>query len=230
MDNSRAFEILGLIQTASRNDILNKFKILKIKAMSINDKKMADLVEARDTALQEADKYEPIFIPWNKSLVIYIVAFPSVFLRLFNPLFWFCLLFKRKKTNYEKLYDRIFKVEIGFCCPLLIEIWVFSLLCLEFYALIKAQPNGSLLRWYNIIAVFGLINILGETMDEFFHPIKLQTDYIRIRNITRWLILAGINVLQVILCFAILIKSYALQFDSCVFQLNINETMDSITV
>jgi len=53
-------------------------------------------------------------------------------------------------------------------------------------------------------------------MDELLQPLKRKSDYVRIRNISRWLIFSGINIFQIVLCFAILMKSYGYQFSKTI--------------
>jgi hypothetical protein len=117
--------------------------------------------------------------------------------------------FRNKSPESNKWYD----VEV-YHNRYLVEFWIIILLIAESSALVSGRPDSCIYLYYlfYIIAVYGLLDILGVTLDELLQPIKLDSNYIRIRSISRWLILAGVNILQVILCFAILIKLYGNQY------------------
>ncbi len=157
-------------------------------------------------------KYERFFIPLNKKELpfVWIVALFTNILRVLCLMNWIVLkYFRNKSPKSNKWYD----VEV-YHNRYLVESWIIFLLIAESLALVLGKPNSCIYLYYlfYIIAVYGLLDILGVTLDELLQPIKLGSNYIRIRSISRWLILAGVNIFQIILCFAILIKLYGNQY------------------
>ena len=156
--------------------------------------------------------WERIFVPYTceKSIVVWIVAFFSNFLKLLVPLYWYGFFFKRKRKTNECCLQKLCYAEINLT-GIEVELWVFLLIILEVMALRFSEIRD----WNHFsfwVAIYGLINILGVTFDELLEPIKREAGYVPIRNASRWLILTGINVFQIILCFSILINSYGYQF------------------
>jgi len=212
MDEDRAFEILKVDRTASINDIEKSYEIL-IQQVLDNDKKM-ELDSAKEIAIHEVQKYDRFFVPLDRKglIIVNFAALLTNVLRLLCLLNLYGLIFKRRKfTGPSK-----FGVEI-YLSAKEVEVWILALLVLEVLALRFIQPAGVFyIDIWNFIAIYGLINVLGITMDELLQPLKRKSDYVRIRSISRWLIFSGINIFQIVICFAILMKSYGYQFSKTI--------------
>jgi hypothetical protein len=143
-----------------------------------------------------------LFHPWDrdKLIVLSFAIFITNILKIVCLLNLFGLIFKRKSSIKSQKFG-----DVEICTEKIwVEIWVLVLLIAEIVALGKAKPTG-----FNIwcaIAIYGLIDIVGIIMDELLQP--TSKGYVSIKDRSRWLIFTGINIGQVIICFAVLIKSY----------------------
>jgi len=211
--SKRALQKLGLDENASIDDIEKKCDVIKRKLKYGDDiaEKIVSLEKMRKNALYEPSQWDRLFIKLSceESIIIYFATSISNFLRSMSLIYWYAYFFKRK----DKKCKCITLAEVNLRSKE-VEGWVFFLLGIEFIALWYAKPTGfyCINDLFIIIAVYGLINIFGVTIDELLQPIKRSGGYIRIKNVSRWLLLTGVNILQIILCFAILIKSYGYQF------------------
>lgn len=137
-----------------------------------------------------------VFAPvaWSGSVVIWLANLTTNILTCLSPLslaehFFFA---SRKKDS-----------------PLwLPELWVIFLLFLEGIMLV-VWPN----RWF---AVYVLLDVFGATLRDMVTNPQYHSDrigrYIQVRDPLRWLLMALLNLGQVILSFAILFLSYGEQF------------------
>ena len=139
--------------------------------------------------MNKNEKYERFFVPLNKKELpfVWIVALFTNILRLLCLMNWVVLkYFRNKSPKSNKWYD----VEV-YHNRYLVESWIIILLIAECLALMFGKSNGCIYFYLSyFIAAYGLLDILGITLDELLQPIKLGRKKIRIRNISRWLILA----------------------------------------
>ncbi|KAF0122369.1 MAG: hypothetical protein FD151_787 [bacterium] len=95
------------------------------------------------------------------------------------------------------------------------EAWVILLISLLAFGLI-INNEGNVKWWVLICAVYVLIDSMGANIrDVVIAPIHYKDQdgpYISVDNGTRWIIMAFLNVIEVILCFAILFLHYGHQF------------------
>jgi hypothetical protein len=86
------------------------------------------------------------------------------------------------------------------------------LLLLQTFALVYIRP--SVFSW--VIAFYGLLDVLGATLRDVVVAPQVHRDreggYIPIRDRLRWLLLVPLNVVEVVLCFAIFLLYYGNQF------------------
>ncbi|MBN2474145.1 MAG: two pore domain potassium channel family protein [Pirellulales bacterium] len=92
-----------------------------------------------------------------------------------------------------------------------VESCVLAILGVELGCLLLARPDQCWLRFRLpiLLATYGLIDvvqaILRDVVISPLHPSK-SGDHVTIQNVPRWLILALLNILEVVLCFAVLFR------------------------
>lgn len=148
---------------------------------------------------ERSEEKLPYFAPLrgSGSLIILIASILTNVLLVFCLLRWIYLLFFRKCEPPKRLA----------------EVWVISLLVLQLYILFYyRKPDGYM--W--LVGVYGLIDVLGATLGNIVVSLRLYHDdeggFIQVRDRLRWLLMALLNLVQVVVCFAMLFMYYGDQF------------------
>jgi hypothetical protein len=99
--------------------------------------------------------------------------------------------------------------------PVLTEVWVLVILLVQIIALFLFDTSDFALVF---VGIYGLFDILIATIRDLFVGPQLAEPkdgylHISVKDSLRWLILAILNVLQMVLCFAILFLYSGLQFN-----------------
>jgi hypothetical protein len=141
------------------------------------------------------------FVPlkWEDSLVLIVARFMNNVLSAVSLLTWIEFIFRYRKKSWH---------------PWFVELWVFSLVALLFVSLFFGGP-GNILIWWG--AMYILTDAIGAAVrDIVASPIHHRDDeggYIKVYDKTRWLLMAVVNVVQVVLCFAVFALHYGTQFN-----------------
>ncbi len=87
------------------------------------------------------------------------------------------------------------------------------LLVLQGLILVYGKPDGYVM-W--LVGVYGLVDVLSVTLRDIVVSPRLHRDkeggYIQVRDRLRWLLMIPLNLVQVVVCFAILFMYYGDQF------------------
>lgn len=139
-------------------------------------------------------------VKWEKSIVLLsarMLANLFAFLSLFT---WIMYLLAHKKKAYR---------------PWMADTWVIILLSLLILGLVKSSA-GDVSLFLAIFAVYVLIDAIGSVVrDIVISPIHYRDQhgpYVSVYDGARWLILGLLNVIEVVLCFAVLFLYYGKQF------------------
>lgn len=128
------------------------------------------------------------------------------------------LLAARLINNILTAVSPITWLRSGYACfgkewkPWFVEVWVLFLIAGLFICLLLGGPGDILIWW---VAFYILIDALGATVRDIVAPLHHrdnQGGYILVYDAVRWLLMAAINVAQVILCFAVFALHYGHQF------------------
>ena len=147
---------------------------------------------------------DKVFAPLrgHHSLVLFIIALLSNILSVILPTTWAQVLAVRCSGRVKKVSSH----------PLVPEIWCIFMFVIECRALFWFKPCFSL-----SIAVYGLVEAFTVIMRDIIvnflvHRAPCGDSFLQIRNRPRWLVMAIVNVIQVVVCFAILFLYYGKQF------------------
>jgi hypothetical protein len=95
-----------------------------------------------------------------------------------------------------------------------IEFWVLLLVTLLLCCLFFWGRPGNYLIWW--LALYVMIDAAGAAVRDIIAAPILNPDveggYIKVYDKTRWLLMAVVNVVQVVLCFAVFALYYGMQF------------------
>lgn len=139
-----------------------------------------------------------VSLKWEDSLVLIVARFMNNVLSAVSLLTWIEFIFRYRKKSWH---------------PWFVEVWVFSLVTLLFVCLFLGGP-GNILIWWS--AIYVLTDAIGAAVrDIVASPIHHHDDqggYIKVYDKTRWLFMAVVNVIEVVLCFAVFALHYGMQF------------------
>jgi hypothetical protein len=135
---------------------------------------------------------------WQDSIVLCATGLLNNILLCLSLLTWFRLF-----TKYRKIKWRLWFVEA----------WVFLLLTIIMLCLAIASPGAVFVWW---IALYVLVDAVSAAIRDIvasLHRVDAHGGYIKISNGVRWLLMAAINVIQVVLCFAVFSIHYGDSFE-----------------
>jgi hypothetical protein len=136
-------------------------------------------------------------LKWEGSIVLFIASLLNNMLAYLSPMTlfrWYC----KRKNRMTPLWT--------------VELWVFFLLLAQGCALIWGA-TGYWLIW--VVAIYGLLDLLGVASRDIVAALLLHS-CILVRDPLRWLLIALLNVAQVVICFAILFLYYGTQFEGSI--------------
>jgi len=103
----------------------------------------------------------------------------------------------------------------------IVEVWVLCLVAVLFLCLVVGY-HGNIVIWW--VAFYILLDALGATVRDIVGPLSRRDadgGYVLIYDGVRWLLMAAINVIQVVLCFAVFALHYGKDFKPAI--------LDSVT-
>lgn len=135
-------------------------------------------------------------VEWKESVILIIAACLNNFLSSISPPALFGIFLWRKQW---KLW--------------FVEVWVIALILILCICLFLGSPRQPWIWW---IALYALFDATGATLRDIVAAPQIHRDaeggYVEVHNATRWLLMAAINVVEVILGFAVLALYYGDQF------------------
>jgi hypothetical protein len=142
---------------------------------------------------------QTVLIPlkWEGSIILILTAFIYDVIAWCSPFNWVVLLYEyfgSKRTGKEQRMPMW-----------IIDLFIIILLFFEIIVFIGNKRDCLMI----CIGIIGLIDILSTTLRDVVLSPAIHKDekgsFIQIRNSRRWFLMAAINVLQVIICFGIII-------------------------
>ena len=143
---------------------------------------------------------------WNGSFILLIYGLLTNVLLLLCPLTYVRhFLFPTLRRNPKTIA----------ITKLIVDSYVLSLLSVQAVLLFcVATPEAH--RWIVVVAIFSLVDVLGSTLLDILIAPSLHEDasghFVLVQDPIRWFVMAPLSVLQVVLGFALLFRSYAGHF------------------